>query len=260
MIKSYEIISVDKSNIEKHGLFCVKNKKHPGYHAKREWFVKRFKEGLRIKILLNEEGKQAGFIEYIPGEYTWRIVDAPQYFVIHCIWVNSQKLSQKGAASLLLHNCLCDANKSGMNGVAVVTSDGTWMAGKGLFLKNGFEQSDEAYPHFQLMTKKIGKGKIPSFPKNFENRAYGYSGLQIFYTDQCPYICKAIKELPSVAEKYGVDLKLVEMKDSKTAREKMLSPYGMFNLTYNGKLLADHAISATRFKNILEKELDLIVD
>ena len=250
-----EIISVDKSNIEKHGLFCVKNKKHPGYTAKRKWLEQRFKEGLRIKLILNEKGKQAGFIEYIPGEYTWRIVHAPQYFIIHCIWVNSKQFSKRGIASKLIDDCLCDANKSGMNGVATVTSDGTWMAGKDLFIKNGFVEVGRAEPHFQLMSKKIGKGTIPHFPSNLNERNTVKNGLQLLYTDQCPYIGKAIEELPPVAKEFGVDLKLVEIKDSKIAREKMLSPYGMINLIYNGKLLADHAISATRFKNILKKEI-----
>jgi len=34
-------------------------------------------------------------------------------------------------------------------------------------------------------------------------------------------------------------------------------PYGMINLVYKGQLLADHPISATRFRNILQKDLGL---
>ena len=33
------------------------------------------------------------------------------------------------------------------------------------------------------------------------------------------------------------------------------SGYGVFNLLHDGKLLEDHYLSATRFKNILKKEL-----
>ena len=33
------------------------------------------------------------------------------------------------------------------------------------------------------------------------------------------------------------------------------SGYGVFGLLHNGKLLEDHYINATRFKNILKKEI-----
>ncbi|MEW5816190.1 MAG: hypothetical protein AB1798_12445 [Spirochaetota bacterium] len=66
----YNIITVDSGNVEDFGFFCVKNKKHPGYVAKLSWLQQRFDEGMRIKLILTAEGKQAGFLEYIPGEYT----------------------------------------------------------------------------------------------------------------------------------------------------------------------------------------------
>ena len=64
-------------------------------------------------------------------------------------------------------------------------------------------------------------------------------------------------ELPPVADKYGIELQLIEMKNASEARQRMVSPYGVFNLVSDGRLLADHPISATRFRNILEKELQL---
>lgn len=253
----FSIININAKNVDEYGFFCVKNEKHPGYISKKKWLKKRFKEGLRIKLILAENGKQVGFIEYIPGEYTWRVVEAPDYFVIHCIWVNSKKYSTKGLATMLLGECINDAKAYNQKGVAVVTSDGSWMASKDVYLKNGFEEVDISEPHFQLLVKSFGKNVQASFPKDFEERKKQYKGLQLVYTDQCPYIGKALAELPPVAKKYKADLKLIEIKDSKIAREKMLSPYGMINLIYDGKLLADHAISATRFKNILENDLKL---
>ena len=255
----YNIITVNSDNVEEFGFFCVKNKKHPGYIAKLKWLQQRFEEGMRIKLILSDNGQQAGFLEYIPGEYTWRIINAPNYLVIHCIWVNSNKFPFKGKASALLMDCIKDADLNGKEGVAVVTSDGTWMANKSLFIKNGFEQVDKAEPHFQLLIKRLGKGPLPSFPCNWEERLNQYQGLQLIYTNQCPFIGKAVEELPPVAEKYGIRLNLVELNNATEAREKMPSPYGMINLVYNGQLLGDHPISATRFKNILQKDLKLEV-
>jgi L-amino acid N-acyltransferase YncA len=253
----FSIVSVDADNVDELGFFCVKNKKHAGYIAKLAWLKDRFSEGMRIKILLTKEDKQAGFLEYIPGEYTWRAVDAPRYFVIHCIWVNSNKFPYKGMASALLKDCIKDAERSGKEGVAVVTSDGSWMASKGVFIKNGFEQVDEAQPHFQLLVKRMGTGRNPAFPDNWDERLSQYKDLQLIYTNQCPYIGKAVAELPPVAAQHGIQLHLLELNDPADAREKMPSPYGVISLVYQGRLLSDHPISATRFKNILQKDLML---
>jgi hypothetical protein len=255
----YHIVSVDSSNVEEFGFFCVKNTKHPGYIAKLSWLQKRFDEGMRIKLIVTSDGRPAGFLEYIPGEHTWRVVNAPDYFAIHCLWVASKKFPYEGMTSALLKDCLKDARSSDKAGVAVVTSDGTWMAGKKVFVKHGFEQVDETEPHFQLLVRQLKKGLLPTFPKNWDERLRRYRGLQLVYTNQCPYIGKAVEDLPPVAKKYGVRLNLVELKNANEAREKMPSPYGTVSLVYDGRLLADHPISATRFKNILERGLKLTV-
>lgn len=253
----YSIITVDAGNVDKFGLFCVKNKKHTGYIAKRKWLEDRFREGLRIKLILTEEGQQAGFLEYVPGAYTWRAIEAPNYLVIHCIWVNSKKYPFKGMASDLLASCIQDAKNHKMSGVAAVTSDGPWMAKKDFFINHGFEVVDQAEPSYQLVAKKLKHSPVPSFPKNWRQRLEPYTDLQLFYTNQCPYIGKAVEELPPVARKFGIALKMVELNNPAEARAILASPYGMFSLVYRGQLLADHPISATRFRNILEKELKL---
>jgi N-acetylglutamate synthase-like GNAT family acetyltransferase len=256
-MSDFSIISVDANNVEEFGFFCVKNIKHAGYIAKLSWLHQRFKEGMRIKLVITREGKQAGFLEYIPGEYTWRVVHAPDYLVIHCLWVNSNKYPYTGMASALLQDCIHDAQASGKTGVAVVTSDGPWMASKAVFLKNGFEQISAAPPHFQLLVKRTGLGPLPTFPPNWPERLRQFEDLWLIYTNQCPYIGKAIAELPPVAEQHGLLLQMIEVTESVEARERMPSPYGVISLGYHGQLLADHPISATRFRNILQRELNL---
>lgn len=253
----FAVVSVDIENMDELGFFCVKNKKHVGYVAKSCWLQQRPAEGLRIKLLIAQDGKQAGFLEYIPGEYTWRAVHAPNYLVIHCIWVNAGKFPYQGMASALVQDCLQDAETSGKAGVAVVTSDGPWMAHQAIFRKNGFVQVDAAPPHFQLLARRIGSGPLPAFPQNWAERLHQYQDLQLIYTNQCPYIGKAVAELPPVAERHGIQLHLLELNNPAEARDRMPSPYGVISLVYQGQLLADHPISATRFKNILQKELQL---
>ena len=84
-----------------------------------------------------------------------------------------------------------------------------------------------------------------------------FKDLELLYTNQCPYIGKAIAELPQVAEQHGIQLRLIELIDAAEARKRLPSPYGVFCLGYRGRLLADHPISATRFRNILQNELQL---
>ena len=86
---------------------------------------------------------ERGFIEYIPGEFAWRAVDAKGYMFIHCLWVVG-KSKGKGFGEILLNECIEDAKKQKMNGVAVLVSDDNWMANKKIFLKNGFEIVEES--------------------------------------------------------------------------------------------------------------------
>ena len=81
-----------------------------------------------------------------------------------------------------------------------------------------------------------------------------YQGMNIVYSKQCPWVARSIAEIESILKKEKFDVKTTELK---TAKETQNGPsvYGVFNLIYNGKLLADRYISTTRFKNILNKEI-----
>ena len=83
-MEAYKIIDVNADNVSEAGLYCIKNKKAPGYSAKVDWFRQKCNAGLGIKIIETEEGDPAGFIEFIPAEKAWRPVSAPNYLFIHC--------------------------------------------------------------------------------------------------------------------------------------------------------------------------------
>ena len=55
---------------------CIKSATHPRRQQKRCWLEANAKFGLRAKALIAPDGKQAGYIEYIPGEFAWRGVEA----------------------------------------------------------------------------------------------------------------------------------------------------------------------------------------
>lgn len=149
---------------------------------------------MKIKTVYSDKDGTQGMIEYIPGEYCWRPVAAKGYMFIHCIFVGFKRAyKNKGYGSLLVNEVIKDAKKEHMHGVAVVTRDGTWMAGKELFVKKGFEVIDTAPPDFQLLVKKFNeKASTPKFKGDWEKMLSQLSkGLTIFRSDQCPLLAKS---------------------------------------------------------------------
>ena len=249
-----KIISVNENNISEYEPTCFLNPKNEGYKIKRDWLKKRFAEGMIIKLLyLESEKKPVGFIEYVPGEYAWRAVSAKGYMFIHCVWISKNKYKSKGYASVLIEEAEKDAKTENMNGVAAVTSEGPFMAGKDVFLKNGFRSAATIKPSFELMVKAFKVGPEPKI-NGWEAQLSKYNGLNILYTKQCPWVARFIHEIDDIIKQKDVKLKITEIKTAKDAQDAP-SLYASFNLIYDGKLLADHYISARRFENILKKEV-----
>ena len=251
-----EIIDTNAGNILEYGVCGYKNMKREGYPEKIEWLKDRFPEGMKIKTLYSTEDGNQGMIEYIRGEYCWRPVEASGYIFIHCIFVGFKRAYKgKGYGALVLDECLKDAVKENMHGVAVVTRKGSFMAGKDLFVKNGFEVVDKASPDFELLVKKLNaKALSPKFKGDWERRLSQYSkGLTIIRADQCPYSVKNVKEMKETAEKvYGIKANIIDLKNCQEAQNSPC-PFGTFCIVYNGKVVAEAPISNTRFKNIMSR-------
>ena len=95
-------------------------------------------------------------LEYIPGKYAHRPVEADGYMFIHCVFVGfKNEFKHKGYASALIDECINEAKAAGMKGVAVVTRKGPFMAKNDIFLKKGFKPVDQAKPDFELLSPKI---------------------------------------------------------------------------------------------------------
>ena len=153
---------VGSENLSDCGIGCLTDPKNQGYQPKIEWLQKRFAEGLRLLLCRDEKGKPLAFLEYVPGEYAWRPVDAKGWLFVHCLWVYPKGQKVGGLGSLLIQACLEEARQAGATGVAAMVSDGVWMAGKEVFLNNGFTQIAEA-DRFQLVIHRLKKGPVPRF-------------------------------------------------------------------------------------------------
>lgn len=233
-----EIIDVNKNNVEEVGFFCLMSRrKSEGYLRKLRWFKDRFDEGMRIKLLRLPE---RGFIEYIPGEYAWRAVDAKGYMFIHCLWIVG-KSKGKGYAKLLLNECIEDAKQVGKDGVAIVTTPGNWLIGKKLFLQNGFESVDQAPPKFELMVKKFHNAPSPRFSGDWDKKMKNCGkGFTIFRSNQCPYLEDAINYFTDTANELNIPCKVVEIKNAKEVRKIAPTAYGVFNVVYDSKPFSYH--------------------
>lgn len=249
-----EIIDTTLENLGRFGVCGYKNPKKEGFPEKAGWLGLRFKEGLKVKTLYSEEDGTQGMIEYVPGELCWRPVEAKGYMFIHCLFTGFKKeYKEHGYGSELIEECIAEAKKEGMLGAAVVAREGSFMAGKEIFLKNGFESVDTAPPDFELLVKKFKKSSPdPKFIRNWESGSEKYSkGLTILRADQCPYTVKNVKEIADAAKNdFGITAKIVTFQSAKEAQESPC-PFGVFGIVYNGDVVAHHPISATRFKNIM---------
>lgn len=250
-MQQVELIHVNAGNVGEYGFFCAKNPKECGYQKKLGWLMQRFAEGLQLNLLRSASGEDVGFIEYVPAEFAWRPVDAPGYLFIHCIYIAHRDNRGMEFGSQLVCSALEDARKTGKKGVAVLCSDGPWIAGKSLFEKNGFNVTD-SLGRFELLVNQIQPADPPRLI-NWEAHQAEYRGWHLIYAHQCPWHDKAIRELAATAREVGLDLEIMEITDAREARQSP-SGFGVFALLRDGKLLADHYISKTRFLNILKAE------
>jgi L-amino acid N-acyltransferase YncA len=250
-----EIVNLTPENIAAYGVCGYKDTKHLELRRKIDWFKEYYPKGLRIKVVISVKNGYQGMLEYIPGKYAHRPVDAAEYMFIHCIFVGFKKECKgKGYATALIDECIKDAKKTHMQGVAVVTRKGPFMAKKDIFLKKGFVMVDEAKPDFELLALKFDPNSAnPKFKKMSTEKFT--KGLTIIRSAQCPYSVKNVDAILETAKKMKLDVKLIDLADSDSAQQAPCA-FGTFCIIYNGEILSHHPISNTRFENIMKNKKD----
>jgi N-acetylglutamate synthase-like GNAT family acetyltransferase len=254
-----QIIDLTPQNIADYGVCGYKEvKKHLGLRNKIEWFKEYYPKGLRIKVILSKKGESQGMLEYIPGEYAHRPVEAEGFMFIHCIFVGfKNEFKGKGYASSLIDECIKDAKEKKMLGVAVVTRKGPFMVHNDIFFKKGFQIVDSAEPDFDLLVKKFDENsKNPKFKSNMIDNLRKYSKeLTIIRSAQCPYTEKNVNAiLESAQNKFKLKTSLIDLKDA-IAVQNTPCAFGTFCIIYNNEIISYHPISSTRFKNIMKKKI-----
>ena len=124
-------------------------------------------------------------------------------------------------------------------------------------MANGFKLADTAAPDYHLLVRKFKAGAAdPVFKGGFKRKAARFTrGLTIIRSAQCPYIAKFATEIAQTAEEeYHIKPKMIELESWSDAQDAP-TPYAVFAVIYKGRLLADHQISRTRFRSIMNEVL-----
>jgi GNAT superfamily N-acetyltransferase len=255
-----QIIGLTPQNIGDYGVCGYKDAaKHVELRNKIAWYTRYYPKGLRIKAVMSGEGGYQGMLEYVPGEFAHRPVQAAGYLFTHCIFVGFKSAYKgQGLATRLLQDCLQEARAGHYQGAAVVTRKGPFMAHNDIFLKQGFQVVDNAQPDFNLLALKFEEdAPDPQFKHAVLNDTSAYAqGLTVMRSFQCPYTEKNVKAiLQSAEEDFHIQARLVDLADADAA-QNVPSPFGTFCLIYEGEILSYHPISSTRFANIMRKKLN----
>ena len=255
-IPDIEIIDLTPENISDYGVCGYKDvEKHLELRRKIDWYKKYYPKGLRIKVLLSKKGGYQGMLEYVPGKYAHRPVDADGYMFIHCVFVGFKKeFKGRGYASFLIDKCIKEAKDANMHGVAVVTRKGPFMVSKDIFLKKGFVQVDEAKPDFELLVLKFYQNSDDPKFKEMSTEKYS-KGLTIIRSAQCPYSVKNVNAILDTAKKLKINANLVDLEEAKDAQMTPCA-FGSFCIVYDGEVISHHPISNTRFENIIKKKIE----
>jgi L-amino acid N-acyltransferase YncA len=251
-----EIVDVTESNVDKLGFFCAMSKPGlKGYQDKLAWLKARFREGLKIKLIARG-GR--GFIEYMPGEFAWRAIDAPRYMVVHCLWVVG-KSKQRGCGAALLDACVRDARSQKMRGVAAVTARGRLgLVDTDFFAHHGFRVVDAAPPGLDLVALRFGQSADPKFLGGWSEKLQALKpGLTVFSSPQCPYTHEGTEQIVALARSMNIPARSVRLKQLEELRRRAPSAYGSFDMACGGKVVANlfHHMTAERLRRLLAQRL-----
>ncbi len=232
-----ELVQVTTENVDDIGFFCKKSKRaSDGWKAKRAWSDTAMGDGLQTWLALDGK-RQVGFIEFVPAEASWRVIDAPGHLVVHCVWVVGRAKDQ-GVGGRLLQLAIDEAAARGLGIAALATTKKGWLVGPKLLANKGFEKVDTAAPSFELWAITPKNHPRPTLPTDWDERAAAFGdGLTLVYTNQCPYVDHMRSVYAQTAERHGLVYKEVFLDSAAAVRERAPAPFGVFSVVRDGKLL-----------------------
>lgn len=250
VIMDYKILT--KANIDQEHICCAisDKKKEDGVSTKKTWLKERMEEGL---VFLKADVRGKVFIEYVPAEFAWAPIHAPNYMYINCFWVSGQ-YKGKGIANELLKRCCEDAQEKGMDGLVVLTgkmkipflSDPSYLCYK------GFQLADESGPFTLLYLPFQEQGITPSFLDSIKKNDLPDKGFTLYYGPQCPFTGKYAALLEQRMIQANIPFTSHRFQNTKDA-QRSPSPCTTFALFYAQQFLTNEILSEKKIAALITR-------
>ena len=254
-----ELIKLTKENIQKEHICCaISHNEDCQVVSKKNRLSAQLPNGL---VFLKCDVRGKCFIEYIPAEYAWAPIDAPEYMYIDCLWVSGQ-FKGKGYSNLLMDACIKDAKEKNKKGLVILSSKKKqgFLSDPSYMKHRGFETVDTAAPYFELLYLPFEKNaKKPQFRQHIKNvqTGTGRDGFTIYYTDQCPFTAKYVPLLAHLAEDRQMPLHTVHITSCEQAQNTP-TPFTTFSLYYNDQFITHEILSEKKFEKIITQKKEMI--
>ena len=254
-----ELIKLTKENIQKEHICCaISHNEDCQVVSKKNWLSAQLPNGL---VFLKGDVRGKCFIEYIPAEYAWAPIDAPEYIYIDCLWVSGQ-FKGKGYSNLLMDACIKDAKEKNKKGLVILSSKKKqgFLSDPAYMKHRGFETVDTAAPYFELLYLPFEKNaKKPQFRQHIKNvqTGTGRDGFTIYYTDQCPFTAKYVPLLAHLAEDRQMPIHTVHITSCEQAQNTP-TPFTTFSLYYNDQFITHEILSEKKFEKIITQKKEMI--
>ncbi|MBO6241355.1 MAG: YoaP domain-containing protein [Butyrivibrio sp.] len=249
-----EYIRVSKDNLEEEHICCaISNNKDIQVSSKKAWLADRFDEGL---VFLKSVERGKCFIEYIPAEYAWNPINAPEYMYIDCLWV-SGSLKGHGYSSDLLNECIKDSKEKGKKGICILSaakkkpflSDPKFLAFK------GFQVCDEADNGIQLWYLSFEKSvETPCFKECAKHPRIDEKGYVLYYTNQCPFNAKYVPVLEETAKNNGIPFRAIKI-ETRDQAQNAPTPITTYALFCDGDYVTNEQMNDKKFLKLVNANL-----
>lgn len=256
-----EFIALTPENLEQEHICCAMadKKSLAGVTAKKAWLACRMAEGLKF-IKLDERGKV--FIEYGPAEKAWVPLDQERvegYIFVNCFWV-SGSFKGKGYGKALLAQCEADAREQGKKGVifTVGRKKLPYLTDKKFLEKQGYRVCDTTPTGFELVVNKFEtSAPDPKFAVSAHTGKLtdpdSHTGIDIFYTAQCPFTVPYIGLIASAVEKANSEGVAVRIRpiDSAEKAQQHAVPVTTYSVFVDGLFRTHEILTEAKLNKIL---------
>jgi N-acetylglutamate synthase-like GNAT family acetyltransferase len=185
-----------------------------GKELKQQWYKQMKDKGLRVKLAIDDDGKIAGMIQYLPVEHS-HIIGKDMYF-IYCIWVHGHKMGignrqKRGMGKALLSAAETDAQDNGAKGIiAWGLRIPVWMKAA-WFRKQGFIVADKQSMMALVYKPFTGDARKPAFPKQKKKPEIGSERVILtdFVCGWCPFTNVTHANASRLADEYPDKVQLI---------------------------------------------------